>query len=93
MSPTRDPTTTTSLEDAMLVAFMKMKGHIAIPWISREDPADPRVSFDLQGDSEKIESDMQGFYNNELIGIQDFTRAYKETKSMMYNLKRVGKTK
>ena len=77
----------------MLVAFMKLKGHIAIPWISRDDPADPRVSFDLQGDNEKIESDMQGFYNNEQVGIQDFTRAYKEVKSLMYNMKRIGKVK
>jgi hypothetical protein len=92
-NPTRDPTATTAttcLEDAMLVAYMKLKGHIAIPWISRDDPADPRVSFDLQGDNEKIESDMQGFYNNEQVGIQDFTRAYKEVKSQMYSLKRIG---
>jgi hypothetical protein len=90
MSPTRDPTKVTCLEDAQLVAFMKLKGYIAIPWISRDDPSDPRVSFDIQGDSDKIESDMQGFYNNELVGIQDFTRAYKEVKSLMYSLKRIG---
>jgi hypothetical protein len=99
---TRDPTPTspsaspsdrtlTNLEDTSLVAFLKLKGHIAIPWISRTDPNDIRVSFDIQGDGKQIESDMRNFYNNEMVGIQDFCRCLKDVKSSMYNLRRIGK--
>ncbi len=89
-NPTRDPTSVTSLEDTSLVAFLKLKGHIAIPWISRDDPQDIRVSFDIQGNEQQIEADIQAFYQNEKVGIQDFCRCLKDIKSSMYNLRRIG---
>jgi len=88
---TRDSTVkpVTSLEDTSLIAYLKLKGHTLIPWISRDDPTDIRVSFDIQGEELQIEKDMQSFYDNEQVGIQDFCRNLKEVKSAMYNLKRI----
>ena len=88
---TRDPTNkpVASLEDTSLVAYLKLKGHTLIPWISRDDPSDIRVSFDIQGEELQTEKDMQSFYDNEQVGIQDFCRNLKEVKSAMYNLKRI----
>jgi hypothetical protein len=83
-------TSTTSLEDTMLVSYLILKGHIAIPWLCRDDPSDRRVAFDIQGEQERIEKDMQAFYNNESVGVQDFCRQLKSVKSLMYNLKRIG---
>ena len=81
-----------TLEDTMLVAYLKLKGYIAIPWISRDDPLDPRVSFDIEGDKAQIETDIQAFYSEaERVGIQALSRAYKEVKSVMYSMKRIGK--
>ncbi len=89
-NPTRDPISTiTNLEDTSLIAYLKLKGHTAIPWLSRDDPDDLRVSFDIQGDPLQIESDIQRFYDNEQVGIQDFCRSLKETKSAMYNMKKI----
>ena len=83
---------TTNIEDTSLVAFLKLKGHVCIPWISRDDPNDIRVSFDIQGDERAIEADMQKFYNqNEMVSVVDFCRMLKDVKSSMYNLRRVGK--
>jgi hypothetical protein len=83
---------TTNIEDTSLVAFLKLKGHICIPWISRDDPSDIRVSFDIQGNEKEIEADIQQFYDpNVLVGVQEFCRMLKDVKSSMYNLRRVGK--
>jgi len=83
---------TTSYEDMMLVAFLKLKGFIVVPWVDRNNTADTRVSFDIQGDENEIEAAVNAFYANEQIGIQDFCKSFKETKSNMHALKRVGKS-
>lgn len=77
----------TILEDTSLTSFLKLKGHNIIPRIT----ADSKVSFEIEGNPKQIEIDMQAFYGNEKVGIQDFCRCLKETKSALYNLKRVGK--
>jgi hypothetical protein len=83
---------TTSYRDTMLVAFLKLKGFIIIPWISWDNPDDPIVEFDIQGDKEAILEAVNAFYANEQIGIQDFCKSFKETKSNMHALKRVGRS-
>ena len=83
---------TTSYEDTMLVAFLKLKGFTVIPWVSRDDPSDIRVTFDVEGDEGDIEAAINAFYGNEMIGIQDFCKSFKETKSNMHALKRVGRS-
>lgn len=82
----------TSYEDTMLVAFLKLKGFTVIPWVSRDDPSDIRVTFDVEGDEGDIEAAINAFYGNEMIGIQDFCKSFKETKSNMHALKRVGRS-
>lgn len=83
---------TTSYEDTMLVAWLKLKGFTVIPYVSRDDPSDIRVSFDVDGDEKEIEAAVNAFYANEQIGIQDFCKSFKETKSNMHALKRVGRS-
>jgi hypothetical protein len=87
-----DVRATTNIEDTSLVAFLKLQGHVCIPWISRDDPSDVRVSFDIQGDEATIVADIQKFYDpNFSVRVQDFCKMLKDVKSSMYNLKRVGK--
>jgi hypothetical protein len=83
---------TTSFEDTMMVAFLKLKGFTVVPWVCKDDPSDIRVSFDVQGDEKEIEAAVNAFYANEMIGIQDFCKSFKETKSNMHALKRVGRS-
>ena len=83
---------TTSFEDTMIVAFLKLKGFTVVPWVCKDDPNGIRVSFDVQGDEKEIEAAVNAFYANEQIGIQDFCKSFKETKSNMHALKRVGRS-
>lgn len=89
--PTRDPTKFTNLEDTSVIAFLKLKGHVTKPWVSYDDPSNPRVSFDIEGDQDQIEKDLQAFYANEQIRILDYVRCFKEIKSALYQMKRIGK--
>jgi len=88
MPETRDPTdsTTVKLEDSSLVAFLKLKGHTIIPYLSDDDPRDPeRVAFDISGNEEAIKSDISNYYNdNPLVGIGEYVRSLKDVKSQMY---------
>ena len=95
--PTRDPTEVkpVTLDDTQHVAFLKLAGWKVTPWIEfdeqnpNQDPNSKRVEFQIEGDPDKIERDMQKFYANALIPIQDFCRCLKEVKSAMYNLRRL----
>lgn len=82
-----NPVNSTALEDTSLVAFMLYKGHKIKEWRSTDNPA--RVCFDVEGDLESITKDMQNYYNNEQVGIQDYVRCLKEVKSRMYNMKKI----
>jgi hypothetical protein len=66
---------------------MVMKGHHIKEWRSREGN---RISFDIEGDEASVTEDMQSYYNNEMVGIQDFVRCLREVKSRMYNMKKIG---
>ena len=95
--PTRDPTKTVTLDDTQHVAFLKLMGYVVKPWIEvdeqnpNQDPNMKRVEFQIEGDPDSVEKDMQRFYDNEMIPIQDFCRCLKEVKSAMYNLRRLRK--
>ena len=80
---------TTNLEDTSLIAFMLLKGHKIREWQNKEDPS--RVSFDIEGSPEDVEKDMQAYYSNVPVGIQDYVRCYKEVKSRLYNFKKLNK--
>lgn len=75
----------TVLEDANLVAFLVMKGHIAIPFIKDGDKS--RVAWDVQGD---VKKHVDEYYNNALVGIRDFVTHLKEVRSGMYNTKTIN---
>ena len=81
------PTPTTQLEDTMLVAYMVLKGHKIKPWRDLENR--DHITFDIEGDADKIEADMQTYYANEQVGIADFVRCFKSVKSQMYAMKKV----
>jgi hypothetical protein len=83
---------TSMLEDSQLVAFLKLKGHGIVAHICRDDPQDPRVAFEIKGDDDQIEKDVQSFYDNDQVGIQDYCRCLKEIKSQLYNTRRLGKS-
>ena len=93
----RDPTRIVTLDDTQHVAFLKLKGWKVTPWIEvdeqnpNQDPNTKRVEFQIEGDPDSIEKDMQEFYQNELVGVQDFCRCLKEIKSSMYGLRRIRK--
>lgn len=79
----------TNLDDTNLVAYLMLKGYRVIPWKLEDDPS--RVSFDICGDPSQITQDIQLFFDNEQVGVQDFVRNLKEVKSQMYQMKRIGK--
>jgi hypothetical protein len=80
------------ISDTTLVAYLQLKGHFAIPWLSRDDPEDPRVEFDIEGDKEKIEQDTKDFYAHAQVDITEYCKQLKSVKSIMYNLKKVGRS-
>jgi len=73
----------------MLVAWLDLQGFVIKPWICRDSPGEPRVSFDIQGEPQDIEAAMQRYYDNGQVGVQDYVRALKKTKSSMYNLRKI----
>ena len=79
------------LEDTMLVAFLKLKGITATPWVCTDDDDvnKGRVQFEMSGEPGEVEKQMQAYYGNEKVGIQDYVRCLKETKSEMYNIKKI----
>lgn len=85
-SEPRSPTT--NLEDTMLVAYMALKGHKVKPW--RDTANENHVTFDIEGDADVIESDMQKYYANDPVGVQDFVKCLREVKSQMYNFKKLA---
>jgi hypothetical protein len=80
---------TTNLEDSSLIAFMLLKKHKIREWQNTDDPS--RVSFDILGKPEDVEKDMEAYYANEQVGIQDYVKCYKEVKSRLYNFKKLNK--
>jgi hypothetical protein len=97
-NPTRDPTRIVTLDDTQHVAFLKMQGYKVTPWIEvdeqnpNQDPNSRRVEFQIEGDPDTINLEMQRFYADEPFPILTFCRHLKETKSAMYNLRRLKKS-
>lgn len=89
---------TTMLSDTMLIAFLKVRGHTAIPWIQVDengnyDPRNPRIEFDVIGEEKELEESMQLYHGNEPVGIQDYVRSLREVKSAIYDMKKIGQGK
>lgn len=75
--------------DANEVAFLKLNGFIAIPFIKEEatDNHGSRVAWDVQGDQNAITRAMRRYYGNEKVGVKDYVIILKDTRSEMYALK------
>jgi hypothetical protein len=75
-----------------------MQGYKVTPWIEvdeqnpNQDPNSRRVEFQIEGDPDTINLEMQRFYADEPFPILTFCRHLKETKSAMYNLRRLKKS-
>ena len=83
---------TTNIEDTLLVAFMVFKGHQVKMW--KDTEFERHVSFDILGDPDKVQKDMEDYYDkNYCVPITEFVRCFKEVKSMMYNFKNLNVTK
>lgn len=79
------------VEDANIVAFLVMKGYIAIPYIKSEssESQGSRVAWDVQGDADAIQAEINIFWANERVGIWDYVRTLKDIRSSMYNIKSI----
>jgi hypothetical protein len=79
----------TTVENANVVAFLTMKGFIAIPYIIAE--ARPgqgsRVAWDIEGDTSEA---MQEFYSNKLVGVREFVKCLQEVRASMYTMKQMS---
>ena len=74
----------TTVEDANLVAYLVMRGFVAIPYMKETKEGEQRrVVWDIQGDIEKAR---QEFYGN-ANGIRDFVRSLKEVRQDMHTMR------
>lgn len=71
-----------NIKDTSLVAYLVLKGHLAIPWRDTEDKG--HICFQIESD---ITKDMEAYYQNEKVGIQDYVKCLKAIKSQMYQMK------
>jgi len=77
---------TTQIDDANIVAFLMMKGFIAIPFIKEKAAGErsSQVAWEVQGE---IASAINDFYSNEYVGIRDYVKALKAVRGDMYSVK------
>jgi hypothetical protein len=87
MTDNRSPT---NLEDTAFVAYMAYRGHKLKLWYCKEKDV---VSFDIEGEQDKIEKDLKGFYNpDEWVEIQEYVKCLKSVKGQMYSFKKTLKS-
>jgi len=67
-------------EDATVVAFLALRGHIVTPLRSQSG----RIIFQVEGD---ISRDVEDFYLNQPVGVMDYVRTLKGIKSQIFTLK------
>lgn len=73
----------TGIEDVYLVAYLSARGLVAIPYMKESKEGEtPKVVWDVEGNNaEKVRLE---YYRNATIGIKDFIRSLKETKTDMH---------
>lgn len=80
------------IDDANMVAFLVLKGFVAIPYISKESTGGDgsRVSWDVQ-EKEGIDlnAEIRKFNINEMVGVHDFVRILKDIRGQMYSTKQL----
>lgn len=77
--------------DANVAAYLKLKGFILIPFVKSKANSDQssHVAWDVRADEDVLDKQMEKYYANEKIGIQDYVRILKETRSEMYGVKSI----
>jgi hypothetical protein len=68
-------------EDSLIVAFLALQGHKITPY-----KKNGRVVFEVVGD---IAQDVEAFYQNEKVGVLDYSAMVKSVRSSIFNLKAV----
>ena len=84
-----DKEKSTPIDDANIVAFLMMKGFVAIPYIKEEAAGErsSQVAWEVQGE---IASAINDFYRNECVGIRDYVKALKVVRGDMYSIKQLN---
>ena len=67
-------------EDATIVAFLALRGHIVTPIRNLNG----RIIFEVEGD---IARDIDAFYTNQPVGIMEYVGILKGIKSQIFTLK------
>jgi hypothetical protein len=88
----------TTIEDANIVAYLVLRGFIAIPFIQTEKGGDTgrgtdtssRVAWDIEGDEGKVDAEIKMYYSNDKVGVHDFVRVLKDVRSSMYSVKQIN---
>lgn len=77
----------TTIEDANIVAYLAMKGFIAIPFVQipEANGRGARVAWDVQGD---VNTEIENYYGDK--SIQDFVRMLKDIRNQMYSCKQIS---
>jgi hypothetical protein len=80
------------------VAFLVLRGFIAIPFIQTEKGGDigrgtdtsSRVAWDIEDEDGKVDAEIKMYYSNEKVGVHDYVRVLKDVRSQMYSTKQVA---
>jgi len=88
----------TTIEDANIVAFLVLRGFIAIPFIQTEKGGDigrgtdtsSMVAWDIEDEDGKVDAEIKMYYSNEKVGVHDYVRVLKDVRSQMYSTKQVA---
>jgi hypothetical protein len=65
----------TTIEDANIVAYLVLRGFIAIPFIQTEKGVDAEIKM---------------YYSNDKVGVHDYVRVLKDVRSSMYSVKQIN---
>lgn len=76
------------LEDANLVAYLNYLGHQFLPTKRKSG----KVVFNVTGDDTAIEKDIEKFYTDDKVCINDYIKCLKNVRSSIFNLRNQKET-
>ncbi|MFA7218206.1 MAG: DUF5659 domain-containing protein [Dehalococcoidales bacterium] len=77
-----------TIEDANIVAYLKMKGFKATPFIKNGKQKNSRVAWNIEGDISKA---VAQYYEDIEVDVYSFVKMLKDVRAEMYNLKQANK--
>ena len=77
---------TTTIEDVNIVAYLSIRGFVAIPFIKEEahDGKSRQIAWEIKGDVKEAISNLYANYN---VGVREFCKMVGYVKKDMYDLK------